>query len=53
LLGAQYDVGFEYFHKQVNLLYPDLVFSSVQIDISVPLTLHEGDKAVDLKDDAD
>lgn len=35
------------------LFYLDLNFSSVQIDVSIPLNLHEGDGIVDVHDDTD
>ena len=53
LLGAQYGEGFKDFHKQLVLFYLDLNFSSVQIDMSIPLNLHEGDGIVDVHDDTD
>nr|POF25014.1 hypothetical protein CFP56_37975 [Quercus suber] len=53
LLRAQYGEGFGDFCKHIILLYPDLVFFFVQIDTSILMTPHGGDRAIDLKDDAD
>lgn len=53
LLGAQYGEGFEDYCQQVILLYPDLDFSFVQIDASIPMTPHGSDEVVDVEDDID
>ena len=53
LLGAQYGEGFEDFRQQVILLYPDLDFSFIQIDASIPMTPYRGDRVVDVEDDTD
>lgn len=51
LLGSQYGECFEDFHKQATVLFPDVDFSSVQIDISVPMTPKADDEVDDIEDE--
>ena len=53
MLGFQYGEGFKDFRKQATVLFPDVDFSSVQIDATVPINPKADDKVDDIKDDDD
>ena len=48
LLVSQYGEGFEDFRKQVVALFPNVDFSPVQIELTIPLTSRPNDEVVEV-----
>lgn len=50
LLGSQYGEGFEDFRKQAVALFPNVDFSLIQIELTIPSTSRPDDEVVEVDD---
>lgn len=50
LLGSQYGEGFEDFRKQAIALFPNVDFSLIQIELTIPSTSRPDDEVVEVDD---